>query len=1123
MFQLSRTGCLALAALVFAVAAPLSAQEVTGNILGRITDSSDSVVANATITVVNTQQGVTLRSLKTDDSGDYAATFLPVGVYSVTVEAKGFKKTTRTGIELTADQKYTADFKMEVGDVSQQVTVVATPEQVELQNAQASGLISGTQVRELALNNRQFAQLLVLQPGVVSNLSDQMYMGATNPTGGQNIVGISVNGLRQSQNNWTLDGADLLDRGANITLQQYPSIDAIEEIKMVRSPYSAENGRSGGAQVSLVTRNGTNELHGSAYEFLRNDAFNANNFFNNLNGVARPALRYNDFGYTLGGPVVLPHIYRGKDKTFFFFSEEFRRVINYNGSTVTIPTAAELQGNFPNPVCIGFSADGATCTQQATSIPQSLISQTAKSYVQDVFSKIPPPTAGNNLFAPVRGIFNARQEIVRVDHNLSEKTNIYARYLHDAIPTTEPAGYGTNIFTPGVATTQTNSPGWSFVVRVTNTLSPTLVNEAGYTLAKGGIFSSPVGLMSTALSPDVKANLVYPGNPARIPSLAFTGGLTSLSSFGPYTTYSYDHSIFDNLTKTVGRHTVKAGAVLFLYTKIENQLADNSGSFSFANTPRPNANVTLEQGFANFLLGNVASYTQNSKDLTAHFRAVQIEGYVQDDYRIRPNLTLNAGLRYSNFRQPTDSNNLLTNFDPALFNPANAFKIDPATGNRIAGAGDPFNGIITGNVNSPFGAAVARQPNLDFAPRFGFAWDPFGKGNMSVRGGYGIFYDSVLVGSLEQNLGANPTPTFTSTTIANTKLDNLSAGSPVVSLAPPSPRGWDPGYKDPYAQQWNIEIQQHLRGDVLASISYVGTKATHLIGVVDINQVPAGAAAAAGLVPAGGYINSAIRPRLNALRPYLGYNAVNMIETAFDSNYNGLQANLTKRFSAAGTINASYTFSKCITDNASDRSNAPQNAYNFKGDRGLCVIDRRHVLITSYVYPLPFLTNSHNLVGQVAGGWQLSGIVTWNTGLPVTVSDGTGVDPGGLGSVNNATSAAGGRPDQIGNPNSGGAQTIYQWFNTAAFAEVPVGVNRPGNAGRYTIEGPPLTRWDFSLFKQFSLPKERARLQLRGEFFNILNHTNFSNPNASFGTVNFGKVLSSHDPRQIQVAAKLTF
>ncbi len=1099
----------------------LRAQEITANIFGTVTDATGAAVPGAKVTVTATQRNLVVRDLVTNGEGIYSATLLPVGTYSVSVEAKGFRKAIQEGIELTANQKFTADFKLEVGDVSQEVTVAAAAEQVELQSAQQSGLISGTQVRELSLNNRHFAQLVALQPGVSSNLSDQIYMGATNPTGGQNIVGLSINGTRQSQQNWTVDGADNVDRGVNITINTYPSIDAIDEIKIVRSPYSAEFGRAGGGQISVLTKSGTNEVHGSAYEFLRNDWLNANNFFNNLNKNPRPPLRYNDFGYTVGGPVYLPHVYNGKNKTFFFFSEEFRRVINYNAQTVQLPTADELQGVFPNPVCISISADGVTCNATGTRITN--INPLAQEYIKDIFSKIPAPTSGNNLYNPVRGIFNARQEIIKIDHNFGEKLAVSGRYLHDSIPTIEPFGYGTNLATPGVATTQTNSPGWSFVLRATSSFSATWFNEAGWAWSHGGIFTDPVGLMATANSPDIKPKLVFPGNPVRVPTIAFTGGLSGLASFGHYDNFSYNHSIFDNMTKLVGRHTLKFGAAFYYYRKNENQLADNAGAFTFGNTPRPAPNVTVEQSWANFLLGVVSNYSQTSQDLTADFRAKTFEAYIQDDFRIRSNLTINLGLRYSNYRQPTDAHGILTSFDPLVFNPAKAFQIDPATGNRIAGTGDPFNGVIQGGKNSPYGDAIANQRNLDFAPRVGFAWDPFGTGKTSVRAGYGIFYDATLLGFLETALAANPTASYSQVQIANTRFDDPAAGSPVVSLAPPSPRGWDPNYHDPYIQQWSLEIQRQVSADSVFSIGYVGTKGTHLIGAIDINEVPPGAAAAAGLVPPGGYITAGIRPRLNILRPYRGYNAVNMVESWFNSNYNGLQTSFNKRFGRSGTLGLAYTWSKNITDNNSDRSNAPANSYNFKADRGLATLDRRHVLTASYVYPLPFFRNMHNAASYVLGGWELSGVITWNTGLPAPISSSTGNDAGGLGAANNASSLAGYRPDVVGDPNSGAnIRNIYQWFNIVAFQEVPVGANRPGNSGRFIIQTPGISRWDFSVFKEFPI-YERVKVQLRGESFNFLNHTNFNAPNTTYGNTNFGKILGARDPRQIQLGAKIVF
>jgi hypothetical protein len=652
-------------------------------------------------------------------------------------------------------------------------------------------------------------------------------------------------------------------------------------------------------------------------------------------------------------------------------------------------------------------------------------------------------------------------------------------------------------------------------------VNPTLVNEAGWAWSRGGIFSQPIGLVAERNSPNIRVNRPFPSTMGRVPSLSFQGGLSPITSFGAYDNFSYNHNIFDNVTKVVGRHTLKFGGQVHIYRKQENAVGNNAGTFTFANTPRPSNAVTLQQAWANFLLGNALQYQQVSLDFAPDIRSYTFEGYIQDDFRIRPNLTLNFGLRYSNFRQPFENNGILTNFDPRAFDPSRAFQIDPTNGNRIPGTGDTFNGIITGGENSRFGDKVGRENNLDFAPRFGFAWDPFSSGKTSLRGGYGIFYDTTLVGVLQQNIGANPTRAFTNVIIPNARLDNPAGGTATVPLGPPALRATDTNYQTPYLQTWSFDIQRELGWQSLFTIGYTGSKGTNLIGIIDMNQVRPGLAYDAGLVPPGQVVSGGITARLNALRPYRGYNSINTIQSWFNSNYHGLQVGFQKRFAGTGLVNLAYTWSKSLTDNGSDRASAPQNTYAWKDDYALSPLDRRHVLTIAYNYDLPFFQGQRNFWGYTLGGWQLSGIVTYNTGLPVTVTTGTGLDPAGLGSINNAGSAAGGRPDVVGNPFQGdGLKTVARWFNTAVFREpAPRTV---GNAGRSIIEAPGIVRWDSSIFKNIPL-NERFRLQLRGEAFNVLNHANFNAPNTVFGNPNFGRILGARDPRNLQLAAKIIF
>ncbi len=387
-----RKGVFAVVCLVLS-AWPAAAQEITGSVFGTVMDKSGAIVSGATVTIENADKNDTvIRVVTTNDNGDFVVQFLPIGHYTFVAEAKGFKKAERRGVTLNVNDKLTLNFTLEPGAVTETLTVEADASPVELQTATASGLITGTEIRELAINTRNYEQLVALTPGVSTGLaSDQLYVGVTSPTGLSNQINFSVNGGRPTQNNWSVDGADNVDRGANLTLLTYPSVDSIEEFRVVRGQYDAEYGRSSSGQINVITRSGTSAFHGSLYEFLRNDVLNANSFFNNHNSISRPPLRYNDFGGTFGGPIFIPGVYNSdKKKTFFFFSEEVRRVLTNSPFDPILPSEANLNGTFQQPVCLNTS-----CSQTGTQISPGQFNSGAAAYIKDIYSKLKLPAVEN--------------------------------------------------------------------------------------------------------------------------------------------------------------------------------------------------------------------------------------------------------------------------------------------------------------------------------------------------------------------------------------------------------------------------------------------------------------------------------------------------------------------------------------------------------------------------------------------------------------------------------------------------------------------------------------------------------------------------------------------------------
>src|SRR5579884_4065723 len=534
---------LVLVLMLCAFSSIVLAQEITADIRGTVYDASGAVVSGAKVQVINTDRNIIERSITTGADGAYTAPVLPLGHYKISVDAPGFAPYVANDILLNLNDHRVYDVRLKVGSGEQQVTVSESPVEVNLENNTSSGLINGTQIRELSVLSRNFVQLVTLMPGVSQNMaSDQLYVGASNPTGLSNQINIVVDGNRPSQNSWMIDGAEDLNRGSNLTLYAYPSIDSIAEFKVLRANFLPEHGRTSAGEVSVVTRGGTNDFHGSAYEFFRNDKLNANNYFTNLANQPRPPLRWNDWGFTIGGPIK-------KDNTFFFYSQEWRHFIIYPTfpQSAELPSAAEMAGTLPFPVCVAYSYDAAgnpQCTQTSTSV--SNINPVAAGYVKDIYSKLPPPNAplkacGNqlcSLIATGRNRYYYREEALRIDHNFGSKLAVFGRYSDDSIPTQEAAGlYNGSYALPDVATTQSNTPAHILAAHATATFSPSLLNDAGYNYSWGGITSDAIGLALQSNSPDIKPTLPFATVSHVVPSVSITG-FQGISATGPY--YSYD-------------------------------------------------------------------------------------------------------------------------------------------------------------------------------------------------------------------------------------------------------------------------------------------------------------------------------------------------------------------------------------------------------------------------------------------------------------------------------------------------------------------------------------------------------------------------------------------------------
>ena len=1161
-----RAGLLALALLLACSGAVLAQEETAATVNGLVTDSTGAVVKGATVVITNDQTKQE-RRVETNDDGQFVLTPLIPGTYTLTVEQANFKKHIESSLTLNAKDRRSINIVLEIGNVSESVTV--TSEQNVVQDSPTGQtLISGTQVLEIPLQNRDFTKLLELAPGVSSSLDDETGFGLANR------FDVSINGMRRNGVNVFVDGVSNTDVGSNITLLSTPTIDSIKEFKLLTSNYTAEVGRSGGGTVTIVTRGGENEFHGSLYDFARNDRFNANSFFNNRRGrnaqgepnARVPRLRYHNFGFTLSGPVTLPRFgeggpatWSGKNKTFFFFSEEQRRITRgITEALATVPSLAERSGNFSAalglPLFRTTAATPASCTTpgvgtcsntplMVTDTNGNVIQARAgmvfrqsdnRAYVGNIIPQsdfhpialsllnaYPLPNVGNTgfTFSPINAL-KTRQETIRIDHNINDNHRLFGRYTHDLNITQEPGGLFANTNLPNLTTTDTRIPGMTLAVSLTDVLSPTTVNEITYNFSSNLIGSHVVGRSRESDFPGAAGiSEVFPENNAGvIPQISFTSAVANINTLQGFNIAYKNQVVRDVFTWVKGNHTLKFGGEWSWESKDENANNITQGLFAFAGTRSRGTSGTINLtqtgiAFADFLLGRADSYSEDQFDVTVNLRFGRREFFAQDSWRIRPNLTIDYGVRYQYFAPVKDENNVLTSFDPALYNRANAPTCTTAAcATLVRGTGNELNGIAIAGSTSRFGRAISPSDKNNFSPRLGFSWDPFKSGRTVVRAGYGLYYDQVLVGIFEQNAFVNPPfnnrATFSGSGVTFSNPTGGALGAlPVRDLIASSP-----DFETPMIQQWSLGIQRELRRNLVAEISYVGTKGDHLIRPIDINY------------PSPADVNRVGLANANTVRPFLGYRRIQWRETTAKSRYHGMLSSLSYRFATGVSLTASYTWSKNLTDATNDRDavDFPQDPLNYRAEYAEARTSRPHIFSASYVYEFPFFRKHSNAWARgVLGGWEFAGITDISSGQPVArVTSG----------ASNVAATTGQYPNVVSDPNSGLAGTIEPVsglpyiFDPKAFAAPLAGTY--GNAPRAFARLFGRNQTNLTLTKNiyFTNDENRYRLQLRAEAFNVFNKTQFTGVGTVLTTTStFGLPTGTRLPREFQFGAKFLF
>ena len=1129
---------------------PASGQTITGSITGSVLDSAGLAVAGAEVVLTQTATGAT-RKLTTNERGGFVFSSLQPGEYDAVVTMSGFKSVERKSVRLTASETLSlGDIVLEVGAVSERITVTAEGATVQTASSERSGVVTGGQVENLLIKGRNVTSLLGLLPGVV-DLAD-----SDSPDRNFNIY---VQGNRRNTNAFMLDGMSLNAIGNNFNVLVGVSQDAVAEVKILLANYQAEYGRMSGANIQIVTKSGTRDFHGLGSYFKRHEQFNASNFFNNRLGVPKSRYRFNTWNYNIGGPVTIPGKFNAKrEKLFFFFSQEYWPLkVSRPVGQLTVPTEAERSGDFSQSVDLNnrlITVRDPTTAQAfpGNRVPASRIDASG----QALLKFFPAPnffdrnvSAGRyNYVFQTDNSTPQRTETLKLDYHLNSNNLLFGNFTAYSDVQEGAIGIASSGATNWPQMRKTfNNQGKSFIGRYQRIFSPTLINELTI-----GFIHRPADDVVNAeeLKRNQRDTIGYrlgqfnpAANPLKMIPNATYGGVTSPANLTiegrfPLQTTHDSFSLTNNLTKTVSSHTVKAG---FYYDRIWRNASNAvvfNGAFDFGR----NVNNPLDTGYAysNGVLGVFNTYNEASNRPFLHFRLSNIEWFAQDNWKATRRLTLDYGMRFALVMPLFEQDNLVSGFVPGRFDAARAVKliaparvgtrrvgVHPVTGQEYPaanigaiapGTGDPSNGLVVTARDQSYPRSLIDNRGVHFAPRIGFAYDVFGNANTAIRGGFGMFYN-------RQNLDAVLNPFTTQSPLVQTPVITFGTMATLLSssglLSPQNVLGIDRAGHIPTVMNFSLSIQQRVGFGTVFDIGYSGSLARHLMWQRNLNAIPFGANFdSRNLDPT--VVNRPLPAPF--LRPMQGYNNINFREWASSSNYHSLQASANRRFARGLQFGASWTWSKAMDFNDNDTQAVstlvPVRVWNY----GLSSFDRTHVLKINWLWDVPKPGLSNPVAQRVLDGWQMSGIASFVSGAPLGVGYSTTVSTDITGSPTD-----GARIVVTGNPVLPKSErTFSRNFRTEVFRLPARGTY--GNAAKNLIRGPGINNWDIAVFKNVMI-REPFRFQFRTEFYNAFNHTQFSGLDAAArfdpagNQVNqrFGEYTAARNPRQIQFALRVSF